>query len=240
MRGTDVRIFVNNLDISGDTAEVGIETTTEEYESATLTSTIADYAPGINSGQITVNGYVNGVVAGFENALQSALAASGNIVMAVLDFQNLPAPTFVAEDAHENSLAWSMPVDGLITLDGAFKGRRGLKRGKMLEYKTTRSATGAGSAMQLADALSTMNGKGYVVLHSVSGSQATPITVKIQSSVNGVGGWTDEASFSFSDVGAQAVVITAPVGEYFNLNVTSLGGATSAVFSWVVSLDGLT
>lgn len=240
MRGTDVRVFINELDVSGDTAEVSMESTVEEYESATLTSTIADYSPGINSGQININGYVNGVEAGFENSLRQALATSGNIVMMVLDFQNLPAPTFVCENAHENGLTWTMPVDGLITIEGAFKAKSGVKRGKMLQYKTVRSATGGGTAGQLVGALTTMSGKGYVVLHSVTGTQSTPITAKIQSSANGTSGWADEASFSFSDVGAQAVAITTPAGEYFRLDVTSLGGATSATLSWVVSLDGLT
>jgi hypothetical protein len=240
MRGTDVRVFLNELDISGDTAEVTLDTTVEEYEAATLTSFIADYSPGINSGEIGINGYLNGVEDGFEDKLRGALATSGQVVAMLLDYTSLPAPAYVCENSHENNLTWASPVDGLITMEGTFKAKRGVKRGKLLEFKSVRSATGIGSAVQLPGALVGMSGKAFVFLHAVGGTQTTPVTLKVQSSANGTTGWADEASFSFADLGAQAIAISSPAGAYFAVDVTSLGGATSVTISWIISLDGLT
>lgn len=240
MRGTDVRVFINELDVSGDTAEVSVETTVEEYEAATLTSEIADYSPGINSGQININGYFNGVEDGFEDSFRQALGSATNLVMMLADFQNLPCPAYVCENAYNLNMVWTMPVDGLITIDGAFKAKRGVKRGKLLQYKTTYSSTGLGTSLQLVGVTSGMPGKAYVVVHSVGGTQTTPITLKVQSSANGTSGWSDKASFSFAAPGAQAIEVASPTGEFFGINITSLGGATSALISFVLSFDGLT
>lgn len=244
MRGTEARIFISDLDFSSSTSELSVETTTTEIESATLTSQVADYAPTINDGKISVNGYFYGVSPSLNEAVMyAAMANPTKIVSAIFDYQNLPCPAYVIENAFGQDMNWSAPVDGLITMNGTFHGKSGMKRGLLMQYKTSRAAAAAGTAVQIPGVLSTMAIRSYVFIHSVVGTQSTAITCKIQNSANGTSGWSDKATFSFGTSvtpGAQAAAITSPTGEYFNLNVTSLGGATSFTVSWILSVTGLT
>lgn len=244
MRGTEVRLFISGLDFSAVTAGLEIDNTVTEIESATLTSVMADYSPTVADGKIMVDGYFVGVDAGEEEStMYGAMANPTKIVAAVLDYQNLPCPAYVIENAFGNEMTWSAPVSELIRMNGSFHGKTGMKRGLLAQYKTSRAALAAGTAVQIPGVLSTMGIRAYAFVHSVVGTQSSAITFKIQNSANGTSGWTDKATFSFGTSetpGAKAAAITSPTGEFFNLNVTSLGGATSFTVSWILSVTGLT
>lgn len=246
MRGTECRLFISDMDLSAITSEFGIETTVTEIESATLTSVVADYAPATTSGKITVNGYFyNPGLAGDgeEKRLYNALGNPTNIVAAILDYQNLPASAYVIEGAYNNNMVWTAPADGLIAMNGAFAGTEGLKRGKLLQYKTSRTATGAGTAVRLQGILNSHIGRMLVFVHSKTGTQTSALTLKVQSSANGSTGWADEATFSFAagaTPGAQGADFSTVAGEYFNVNITSLGGLTGVTLSFIMTVNGLT
>ena len=243
MRGTECRIFISQYDFSAVTSGFSVETTVGEIESATLTSTVADYAPAMNGGAINIEGYFyNPAPTGEEGVLYATLGDPNKIVAAIFDYQNLPASAYVIEGAYNNAMSWSAPSDGLIQMSGAFRGADGLKRGKLMQYKTARTATGAGAAVRLVGTLTSHVGRMIVFVHSTAGTQTSPLTLKIQSSANGTSGWADEASFSFASPapGAQGADLATPVGEYFNVNITSMGGLTSATISFILTVNGLT
>ena len=240
LAGNQARIFLDNVDLSCVASSLNVETTTGEYDATTLCSDVMEYRPGLNQGTITLDGFFDGVDAGTEEALYNALGASTKMVAAIFDYSNLPAPSYVIEAGSNMGLTWSSPTDGLITINGSFKGRLGLKRAKILQYKVVRGATGLLTAMQIPGTLTTSTGRAYLFFHEYTGTLSGNVTAALQSSANGTSGWGNEGTFSFTAPGAQAVAITTPLGEYFNLNITSLGGATTATFSVIVVIDNVT
>jgi hypothetical protein len=240
LAGNQARIFINNVDLSAVASTLDVETSTGEYDATVLASTVMEYRPGLNEGSIAVNGFFDGVDNGTEKALYDALGANSKLVAAVLDFSSLPAPAYVCEDASNMGMTWNSPTDGLITINGTFKGKQGLKRGKILHYNVNRSATGILTARQIPGVLTNSTGKMFLVFHKYTGSLTGNLTAAVQSSVNGSTGWANEASFSFATLGAQSAVLTSPLGEYFTINLTSLGGASTVNLSLIVVIDGLT
>lgn len=240
LAGNQARIFIDNVDLSCVTSTLNVETTTGEYDATVLCSDVMEYRPGLNQGGITIDGFFDGVDGGTEEALYAALGAATKIVGAVFDFSSLPAPAYVIEQAANMELSWSSPTDGLITMNGSFKGKEGLKRGKITHYDTSRGATGVLSAGQIPGTLTTSTGRLIVVFHGYTGSLSGAVTGAVQSSANGTSGWGNEASFSFALPGAQGFALTSPLGEYFTINLTSLGGATTVRLSLIVVVDNVT
>ena len=238
IRGTEARIFMDGVDLSCVTANLGVETTTGEYDAVVLCSTAMEYVPGmVTNGTITLSGYFSGVE---ENALYSAINASNKVVAAIFDYSNLPAPAYCLEAATNYNLTHKAPTDNLITIDGAFKSKKPMKRGLLGFYKTTITTTGTSAAVQIPGTLISHSGKFFVFLQAIGGTRTTPILFGIQSSANGTTGWTSEATFSFTGVGASVKDFTTPAGSYFSIATTNLGGATSYTVSVVFVVDTIT
>lgn len=241
LAGNNARIFLDGVDLSAVTSTLNVETTVGEYDATTLVSTVTESRPGLNQGTISIDGFFDGVLpGGQEAALYNALAASSKIVAAVFDFENLPSPAYVIENASNMGLTWSSPSDGLITINGSFKGRLGVKRGKITHYRNPRSATGILPTAQVPGVLTTSQGRAFAFFHSYTGTLTGNVTANLQSSATGAGGWANEASFSFATIGAQAQAFSTPLGPYFSLDVTSLGGATSVAVSLILVVDNVT
>jgi hypothetical protein len=241
LAGNNARIFLDGVDLSAVTSTLNVETTVGEYDATTLVSTVTESRPGLNQGTITIDGFFDGVLPGQqEAALYDALGASNKIVAALFDYKVLPAPAYVIDNASNMGLTWSSPSDGLITINGSFKGKLGVKRGKITHYRTTRNAVGLTTGVQIPGVLTSSQGKAFLFFHSYTGSLTGSLTANLQTSATGAGGWGTEANFSLSALGAQSRSFTTPLGPYFALDITSLGGATSVVISLILVVDNVT
>ena len=244
IKGTDARIFIDELDFSSVTSELSVEATVGELDATNLASTFMEYKPSTSSGQININGYFVGPGAGTgttqESVLYGALANPTKTVAAVFDYQNLPTPAYVMEKAYNQDMKWTVPFDGLLAMTGAFKSKVGLKRGYMIYYKVNKAATGLGTAVQIPGVLGSHSGKIFAFVQDKVGTLTPPITFTVQTSADGVSGWTTKATFSMTALGAQVQSFSSPTGAYFNVNLTSLGGLTSLKYSIIVVVDGLT
>jgi hypothetical protein len=240
--GTSARLFLNEVDLSCATSELSVELTSSEHEAATLCSTTADFSPGFGSGVITTKGFFKGplLTTDEEGSIYAALGASTKTVAALFDYGTLPAAAYCIQNAGNYGLTYTSPTDGLLAMDGSFKGLAGVKRGNLCFYKLSRTATGIGTAVRIVGTVVGSTGKCFAFVHSITGTAATPITFTLQSSANGTTGWATEASHSFATIGAEVLDWTAPAGEYFGINVTSLGGATSFIMSIIVVVNGVT
>lgn len=235
--GNKARILMDSVNLSCITATLDIEQSVVEYDNTTLCSTAMEYLPGYSQGSIGVNGYFEGVETGEESRLYAALGAKDKTVAAILDYTLLPAPAYVIENASNLGMTWGSPTDGLITMNGSFKGDVGMRRGRVIAYDVTRNAIGNTTAVQLPGVITTSTGRVFGFLTAFAGTRTTPITLTVQTSANGTTGWTSEGILSYTALGAHALNITTPVGPYFNINVTSLGGATSVTFTVIVVID---
>lgn len=240
LSGTNARIFLDDVDLSCVTANYDVENTTGEGEATTICSTAMEFIPISNVGKISINGFFKGVIDDEEYRLNEALAANSKTVAIVLDYSNLPAVSYALESAGNMNMTYGFPVNGVATISGAFTGLLGLKRGLLNYYKTTITATGLSAVTQIPGTLVGSTGKVFAFLHTINGTAATPITFAIQSSANGSTGWANECTFSMAAVGADVQSFTAPLGEYFTVNTTSLGGSTSFVLSLIFVVDGVT
>lgn len=240
LAGNNARIFLDDLDLSCNTSALEVAITTTEGDVTTLCSTATESIPIVTSGKITVNGFFKGVLTGEEYKLNAALAAQNKAVAAIFDYSSLPAVAYCIEQAGNVGMDYSFPVNGVAAMSGNFSGKGGMKRGSLNYYKTTISATGLAAVTQVPGTLTSSSGKIFAFLHTINGTAATPITFAVQSSVNGSGGWTNEATFSMSAIGSSVQSFTTPLGAYFTINTTSMGGATSFVLSLIICVDGVT
>ena len=237
LAGNKARILMDGVNLSCVTATLNIEQTTGEYDQSTLCSDVMEYRPGLSQGGISIDGYFDGVDGGTEEALYAALGANDKIVAAILNYTALPSSAYVIEDASNLNMTWSSPTDGLITMNGSFKGREGLRRGKVLFYNVTKSATGLGTAIQNTGVTTSSTGRIFIFLTDWQGTRSAPITLDVETSANGTTGWSVDSSFSFTTRDAKAAVLSTPAGPYFNVDVTSLGGTTSVTFTVIVVID---
>ncbi len=235
--GNRARILCGGVNLSCVTSTLNIEQTTGEYDATTLCSEVVEYRPGMSQGGISIDGYFHGVEAAEEKELFLALGAPTKIVAGILNYTALPCSAYVIENASNLGMTWNAPTDGLITMNGSFKGREGMKRGRALFYNVTRSATGQLTAVQNTGVTTLSTGRIFAFLTGWTGARTSAIAFDVQSSANGTSGWTNEASFSFTALGASAAALTTPAGAYFNVNVGSLGGATSITLTIIVVVD---
>ncbi len=237
LAGNKARILVSGVDLSCVTSTLNIEQNTGEYDASTLCSNVTEYRPGMSQGGISIDGYFHGVEAGEEEALYNALNSNTKIVAGILDYTALPCTAYVIENASNLGLTHTSPTDGLITMNGSFKGREGMRRGKVLYYKLNKTSTGQATAIQNVGVTTASTGRIFVFLTDWTGTRSGNITLDVQTSANGTSGWSTEASFTFGSKDAGAAALTSPAGPYFNVNVTSLGGTTGITFTIIVVID---
>lgn len=238
LAGNKARILLSGVDLSCATSTLKVDQTVGEYDSTTLCSDVMEYRPGMSQGGISIDGYFHGVIAGEEEALYNALNSTTKIVGAIFDYTTLPCPAYVIENASNLGLTHSSPTDGLITMNGTFKGKEGVRRGKVMFYKTTRTNTGLTiNSAQNTDITTLSTGKIFCFLTGFTGTQTSNITLAVQTSADGVTEWSTEANFSFDAKDGKSAILTTPAGPYFGVNVTSLGGTTGITFTIIVVKD---
>ena len=235
MRGTQARVLYSYFNLSGSTSEVELNMTANELEKDVLTSTVREYAPGTTEIDMSINGYLEGIDGGAEEALNTALDAGDQHVALILDYSTLPAATYVIENAFNNGIDWSAAFDGLMTVNGSVRGSAGGKRGYLTIYANDASGTGATTGVQVSTIADTDTGKGFLFLHSATGTISTNVVIDIESSADN-STWDSIGTFTMSAVTSAVDTVTF-TGPYIRANVTSLGGATAINFSMVVVED---
>lgn len=233
MRGNEARIIFDWYDISGDTTEFEISTTIDEIESAVLTSTGVEYSPLQPNSQLSINGYLGGIQAGFEHVLNSTLDDGTRHVALILNYSSIPAISYIFERAFLLDRNWSGSVSDLLTLNGTVKGRGGAKRGACVYYNEGASATGAETGVQVVGIANNDNGRVFFFLHTATGITGN-VVVDIQSSIDGVGSWTTIATFSLDEVRSDVDTTITYTGPYIRANITNMGGASAITYSVIV------
>jgi len=200
-----------------------------------LTSTVREYAPGTTEVDLSINGYLEGIDGGSEEALNTALDAGDQHAALILDYSTIPAPTYIIENAFNNGITWTAPFDGLMTVNGSVRGRAGGKRGFTTIYNASASGTGSTTGVQVSTIANTDTGKAFLFLHGVTGTISSNVVISIQSSADN-STWDTIATFTLSQVTSAVSTVTF-TGPYIRANVTSLGGTTAINYSVCVVED---
>lgn len=235
MRGTQARIFYSYFNLSASTSEVELNMTANELEKDVLTSTVREYAPGTTEIDMSINGYLEGIDGGSEEVLNTALDSGDQHVALILDYSTIPAATYVIENAFNNGITWTAPFDGLMTANGSVRGSAGGIRGYTTIYNASASATGATTGVQVSTIANADTGKGFLFLHSATGTISTNVVIDLESSADN-STWDSIGTFTMDAVTSVSDTVTY-TGPYIRANVTSLGGATAITYSMVVVED---
>ena len=123
-------------------------------------------------------------------------------------------------------------------MDGTFGGGdAGMRRGLLL-WRGVVSATGNQTAIDFA-AAGSAGGDVFVFVQAITGA-ATNASIKVQSATTQAGTYADEATVTFSAVGAYSAAMTGAVSRWLRVNVASMGGATAITLAVVACVDGVT
>lgn len=235
MRGTQARLFYGYYNLSPSTSEVEISMTANELEKDVLTSTVREYAPGTTEIDMSINGYLEGIDGGSEEALNTVLDSGTEHVALVLDYSTIPAPTYVITNAFSNGITWTAPFDGLMTANGSVRGSAGGTRGSLVIFEEEGTTTGATSSVQVSTIADADEGRVFMFLHSVTGTIASNVVIQVQSSDDN-STWDTIATFTMDSLQSNVATVTY-TGPYIRANVTSLGGTTAIVYSVIVVED---
>lgn len=239
IKGTYTRILVDEYDFSGVSNNLQVAISSEQFDVTAFQDTGNVYLTGVAGGTITQSGYFDGVSAdGFESEMYDRFGtATGVTAAALFGTETAGCPTYVLPGTSGNEFSISSPVDGVITLNGAWGEGTGMLRGLRV-YTGTISATGTTTAIDFAAAGSS-GGSAYLFVQSITGT-ATDATVEIESATTSGGTYASEGTFTFSDVGVQTVTMSGTVNRYLRINATDLGGATNFTVVAVACVAGVT
>lgn len=235
MRGTQARLFYGYYNLSPSTSEVELTISVNELEKDVLTSTVREYVPGTTEIDLSINGYLEGIDGGSEEALNTVLDSGTEHVALVLDYSTIPAAAYVIQNAFNNGITWTAPFDGLMTANGGVRGSIGGARGSLVIYQENDNTTGATAGVQVSTIADTDTGKAFMFLHSVTGTISGNVTIQVQSSADN-STWDTIGTFTMDSVQSTVANVTY-TGPYIRANVTSLGGATAIVYSLIVIED---
>ena len=125
----------------------------------------------MSQGGISIDGYFHGVEAGEEEALYNALNSNTQNCCWYFGLYGTPCTAYVIENASNLGLTHTSPTDGLITMNGSFKGREGMRRGKVLYHKLNKTSTGQATAIQNVGVTTASNGPHFVFLTDWTGTR---------------------------------------------------------------------
>lgn len=245
-KGRWSRLWVDDFDLSTKTAsaEVNMAIGTEEVTS--FQATAKEFITTDPESSIKVTGYVSSLAAntgGWEQELHDRFAAANvsqvGLMLAGSATGDAGMPTYVLPLTSADSVKISAPATGVLGIDGSFMaGDVGLKRGVCLWYGSI-TTTGNKTSYDIG-AAGSAGGDMYVWVFSITGS-ATNASVKVQSATTEGGSYADEATVTFSAVGAAtSAAMTGTVNRWLRVNVASMGGATAFVIAVVATVDGVT
>lgn len=233
MKGTELRIWVDEFDFSSATSQVDVNIESGEAEDTSLASTAQEFEPLLAKTTVAQNGYFRGVLpAGFAAELEARFGA-GDAIMTVITEQSDPnCACYVLPAAANYNMVFGSPVNGLVTLNGQWGTSVATVRGRRV-FDGTFDAIEDGASVDFG-AGSTTGGKAFLHVATITGA-AVDAEIKVQSSPDN-NTWSDEGTFTLSLVGGYSLDLSGTVGRYIRLTCTDLGGATAIRCMGVVSL----
>lgn len=233
------KVWVDEYDFSGDSN--GLDTA---VESAVIDTTTFQELGAVQMvmnarGGITQRGYIMALADGnLEEAMQTRLGSGQHIVAALYGTDIAGCPAYVLPATQALSMAVRAPVEGVLTVEGAWGPGSGIRRGLRVHDGQV-TATGAQAVVNMGG-FSLAGGQAWLFVRAI-GSTATNATVIVQSAADAV--FTTpatRATFTFSAVGGYAQPLLGTVDRYIRANVTGMGGATSITFGLIVAVNGVT
>lgn len=238
VHGRYTRILLDEFDFSGDNNTAEVTISSETIDVTTFQATAKQYVTLTAEGTITHQGYYTGSDAGYMEAeLNDRMATSSSIAGVLFGTNAASYPAYILPNTGTKDMTINGSTGAVITLNGGYHSGSGIQRGIVL-YSGTVSATGA---QTYVDMLSAGSAGGYVYLfvQDITGS-ASNAAVKFQSATSSGGTYADEATVTFSAVGASSGVVTGTVDRYMKINASSLGGATDFTIVAVACVSGVT
>lgn len=239
LKGTQAKLLVDEFDFSNDTSSIDVNATMGAQDTPHLQSTAMTSVAILPSLKIEQNGYVRdaGNAGDLEQELSSRLGVAGSYVAALLGTDTAACAAWVLDGTFGQSMQFSAPVAGLLTLNGAWGMGSGAHRGLRV-YEGALSATGAQTAYDFG-AAGSAGGHAFLFVQSITGS-ATDAVILVESSATEGGTYATEATFTFSAVGGSKQSMSGTVNRWLRLNVDDLGGADAFTVVLVVCVAGVT
>lgn len=225
-------------DFSAQSNKLETSLTSQAVEDTTFQATARTYIVLQPQGEITQQGYVTDVGAGYiEEALTDAIANAKRLYVASLyGTATAGCAAYVSQQTDVSAMKISAPVDGLITFNGSWGAGTGITRGKRIATATA-STTGVQASIDFGAAGST-GGWAWLWVTAIDGT-AEDATFDIESSATQGGTYASEGTFTLSATGCYRVTMTGTVNRWLRLNCTALGGATSITVTACAAVAGV-
>lgn len=238
VHGRYTRILLDEFDFSGvnNTAEVSISS--DSVDVTPFQATAKEYVVMGADGSIVHNGYyVGSTSSDLETALQSRMSTSTSTAAVLLGTSAASYPAYIVPSTGTKEMKLNGSTGAVVTLNGSYHSGSGIRRGIVL-YRGTLSSTGAQTFVDMGSAGSN-GGYVHVFVQTITGT-ASSAAIKFQSATSSGGTYADEATVTFSAVGAHSGTMSGTVDRYMKINCSSLGGATSFLVVAVACVNGVT
>lgn len=233
------KVWVDEFDFSGDSN--GLDTA---IESAVIDTTTFQELGAVQMvmnarGGITQRGYIMALADGnLEEAIQARLGSGAHMVAALYGTDSAGCPSYVLPATQALSMVVRSPVEGVLTVEGAWGPGSGIRRGLRVHDDQV-TATGAQPGVDFGQAGSA-GGRAWLFARAIGGVASNATIIVQSASASSFASPTTRCTFSFSGLGAYAQPISGAVDRYIRVNVTGMGGATSITFGLIVAVNGVT
>jgi hypothetical protein len=236
MKGTELRIWVDEFDFSSATSQVDVNIESGEAEDTSLASTAQEFEPLLAKTTVAQNGYFRGVLpAGFAAELEARFGAGDAIVTVITEQSDPNCACYVLPAAANYNMVFGSPVNGLVTLNGQWGTSVAAQRGLRVADDSWVDTVGLIPGITDFDFAPITRGVAYFHIYEIEGA-AVDASISIESAV--VMTFGEVGALSFSSIGGYRVELSGPtLGQFIRLNCTSLGGATRFKFTAVVCLE---
>lgn len=227
--GRDVRVLYAAYDLSPYFKDYSSDDNIAMLDRTTFGNNAMVYQPGPESGQITLNGFVDNLVAGSRAILLAAKQAAGNQVVSIFptDYgtQGNPVNVLVSRFA---SFKEGGSVADLVALALTIQADGGIDANGVLLHPL-QAETAAGNTASVDNAALSSNG-GVGNFHATA-FVGTDFTLKIQHSSNN-STWVDLITFAqITDIGSEQKVVASGTTVNRYLRVLWTGTFTSITFA---------
>lgn len=233
----NTRFLLNEFDFSGSTNSIDLSIAVDKLEATPFQVAGKEYVAATPDTTMTVAGYFVTDTGELEDEINAAFDAGTCDAAAIFDTTTTKAATVVMPGAKVVSYDISSATGSVITMSCELASGTGAKHGWRI-FSGTISSTGAQTAIDFGSAGSA-GGYAYLFIQAITGS-ASSATVDIESASTEGGAYASEGTFTFSDVGVQAVAMSGTVNRWLRLNATDLGGATNFTVVGIAAVSGVT
>lgn len=233
----NTRFLLNEFDFSGSTNSIDLSVTVDKLEATPFQVAGKEYVAATPDTTMTVAGYFVTDTGEIEDEINTAFDAGTCDAAAILDTTSTQAQAYVMPGAKVVSYDISAATGSVITINCELASGTGVKHGWRI-FSGTISSTGAQTAYDFGSAGSD-GGYAYLFVQAITGS-ATDATIDVESCDTEGGSYASEGTFTFSDVGVQAVTMSGTVNRWIRLNATDLGSATNFTVVGIAAVSGVT